>query len=110
MDVSTHRSVWYRWSPKRLWSLFAPQDVGTLIVTQSYIQFSGRRRSIHIRITDIDSVSMGKLGSDWINQWVKVEYGRDKVAYFADGRFLGWKGILGGTARLLESFTVARSS
>jgi hypothetical protein len=36
------------------------------------------------------------------NNWVEVKYGRCAVAYFADGRFLGWKGIHGGTRILFE--------
>ena len=110
MDRSTHTSVWYRWSPKRLWTPFAPQDVGTLLVTPRYLEYSSRRRSVRIPIAGISTISMGRQGSDWINKWVKVEYGRDKVAYFADGRFMGWRGILGGTRRLLERLELARSS
>lgn len=110
MDRSTYRSVWYRWSPKRPWTPFAPQDVGTLLVTPRYLEYSSRRRSVRIPIADISRVSLGRQGSDWINKWVKVEYGRDKVAYFADGRFLGWRGIMGGTRRLLNRLRLARSS
>ena len=110
MDRSTHTSVWYRWSPKRLWTPFAPQDVGTLLVTARYIEYSSRKRSLRISTTDISRISMGRQGSDWINKWVKVEYGRNKVAYFADGRFLGCWGILGGTKRLLDRLRLARGS
>ncbi|HVF99523.1 MAG TPA: hypothetical protein VND68_06770 [Chloroflexia bacterium] len=110
MDRSTHKSVWYRWSSKRIWTPFAPQDVGTLLITRRYLEYSSRRRNVRIPIADISSISMGRQGSDWINKWVKVEYGREKVAYFADGRFLGWRGILGGTRRLLDRLKLARSN
>jgi hypothetical protein len=105
MDSITYRSVWYRCKPKRLWTLFAPQGVGTLRVSRSYIYYSGRGQSVLIPISDISRISMGKQGTDFINKWVKVEYGRGKIAYFADGRFLGWRGIFGGTRALLDRLT-----
>ncbi|HEY0070427.1 MAG TPA: hypothetical protein VGE04_10710 [Chloroflexia bacterium] len=109
MDSTTYRSVWYRWKPKKLWNLFAPQGVGTLRISRSYIYYSGRAHSVLIPISDINRISMGKQGADFINKWVKIEYGAGKVAYFADGRFLGWRGILGGTRRLLDRLTALRA-
>ena len=57
-------------------------------------------------ITNVRAVSYGKQGRDFVNNWVKVEYGDGSApssAYFADGSLLGWGGILGGTKRILDA-------
>jgi len=84
--------------------LLAYQDVGKLIVGESQVTFKGAKREIVI--DQIRRVSYGKQGRDFVNNWVKIEYdegGSPHVAFFADGNSLGWSGVLGGTARILEA-------
>ena len=87
--------VWYlpeenRW---RNMNLLAMCDAGSLVVREDSLEFTGRKESL--RITDVKRISFGKQGRDFINNWIKVEYQDGKTAFFADGRWLGWAGILG---------------
>ena len=55
---------------------------------------------------NLHNVSYGKQGRDFINNWVKVEYGdmnSPSIAFFADRSLRGWGGIFGGTKRILEA-------
>jgi len=98
--------VWYlphenRW---RDMNILAFRDTGELIFHDKSMEFKGKKETI--TITRVQSVSYGRQGRDFINNWVRVEYGEDpaqSVAYFADGSMLGWGGILGGTRRILEA-------
>jgi hypothetical protein len=98
-------NVWYL-SGDSIWRIFrllAYQDVGKLIVGDSQITFKGAKTEI--LIDRIRRVSYGKQGRDFVNNWVKIEYdtaGISHIAFFADGNSLGWSGVLGGTARILE--------
>ena len=77
---------------------------GTLTVGPTSNQFSIGNEALVI--TDILRVTLGKQGSDFINDWVKVEYGQSacpSVAFFADGSFFGWAGIFGGTQKIFEA-------
>ncbi len=56
-----------------------------------------------VKIYDINQVSMGKQGRDFVNDWVRIDYGDEKTAYFADGSALGWGGIFGGTSRIFNA-------
>jgi hypothetical protein len=38
-----------------------------------------------------------------VNNWVKIDYQKGKTAFFADGSWLGWGGILGGTRKILDA-------
>ncbi len=80
--------VWYlpsenRW---RAWNPLAFKDVGKLIVSDHAIEFQGRGQKV--AVSQIRSVSIGKQGRDFVNDWVKVEYGpgpTPATAFFADG-------------------------
>jgi hypothetical protein len=82
--------------------LLAYRDLGRLIVPDHAREFLGR--VWELAISQIRSVSIGKQGRDFINDWVKVEYGPGRThdtAFFADGRWLGWGGVLGRTKKIL---------
>ena len=98
--------VWYlphenKW---RDLNVLAYRDTGQLIVYDNSIEFKGKKETVIIK--NVRYVSYGKQGRDFINNWVKVEYGDGpipSVAYFADGSLRGWGGIFGGTMRILEA-------
>ncbi|MDR2012169.1 MAG: hypothetical protein LBQ20_03840 [Rhodanobacter sp.] len=102
MTRSTFANIWYRPEENR-WrdmNLLAMRDTGTLVVNDESVEFQGQKEKVHI--TNVKRVSYGKQGRDFINNWVKIEYGDGKQAFFADGSLLGWGGIFGGTKRILN--------
>ena len=96
----TFRTVWYRPEENRWRSmrLVAFCDRGTLVVYKDSAEFTGKNE--RFRIVNVNRISFGKRGQDWVNNWVKIEYGSGKTAFFADGSWLGWRGIFGGTREL----------
>lgn len=104
--------VWYRYEGNSGWyrgTFLAYQDVGSLTVSESknHVEFRGNKFHLQIPLSDINRISFGKQGKDTINGWVRVEYNEGKIAYFADGRFLGWHGHFGGTERIFETLIKA---
>lgn len=96
-------NVWYlpdenRW---RDMNMLAMRDYGSLFVNEESLEFQGGNEKV--KITDIKKVSYGKQGRDFINNWVRVDYGMGKTAFFADGRWLGWGGIFGGTKMIFNA-------
>jgi len=84
--------------------LLAYEDVGKLTISETSIAFQSSKRTVEI--DRIQKVSYGKQGRDFVNNWVKIEYldgGRPALAFFADGGSLGWSGVAGGTAKMLEA-------
>ena len=67
--------------------------------------FKGKKYK-EVTIKNIQSISYGKQGRDFVNNWVKLEFVNDKgekeTAFFADGKLLGWSGIFRGTKTLLN--------
>jgi hypothetical protein len=105
MDTQTFDKVWYLCGDSfwRIFRLIAYQDVGTLTVSDTKLEFKGEKRTVVIEA--ILDVTYGKQGRDFVNNWVKVEYeiqGSRHKAFFADGGSLGWGGVLGGTKRMFE--------
>ena len=106
MNPTALTPVWYlpgenRW---RDLSLLAFKDSGRLLVLEDALEFQGKQE--RVVITDIRRVSLGKQGRDFVNDWVKVEYGSaasPATAFFADGSILGWGGVFGGTRRILAA-------
>ena len=103
MATSKLGKVWYlpeenRW---RDMNILAMRDAGTLVVNDESLEFHGKKERVHI--TGVKRVSYGKQGRDFVNNWVKIEYGDGKTAFFADGSWLGWGGIFGGTKRVLNA-------
>ena len=95
--------VWYlpeenKWRDRKL---LAFRDAGTLIVHEHSLEFQGKKGTVEI--TDVRRISYGKQGRDFVNNWVKIEYGDSRTAFFADGGWLGWRGIFGGTKRILAA-------
>ena len=105
MADATFDKVWFlprerRWGELNL----AYEDIGRLTVRADSLEFQGRKGTLVI--THIRRVSCGKQGRDFINDWVKVEYGdgpSPSIAFFADGAGMGWSGVLGGTRKILEA-------
>jgi hypothetical protein len=89
-----YESVWYRDSLDRP-GLGVMSDTGTLTVNSSSIEFVGGKEKKLIALPDIQSVSLKKLGSDFINNWIVIEYGaQDSPSYavLSSGKALGWGG------------------
>jgi hypothetical protein len=106
MEDQEFETVWYLPGENNLRDrrLLAYEDVGKLSVRGSSLIFKGRVGVLFI--ADVRQVSYGKQGRDFINSWVKVEYGAGSTAstaYFADGRLRGWSGIFGGTRKIFHA-------
>jgi hypothetical protein len=70
-------------------------DTGTLTVATNSIEFSGGKERKLIALAEIHRLSFKKVGSDFINNWVVVEYGaRESPSYavLSAGKALGWGG------------------
>jgi hypothetical protein len=106
MAVRTFDTVWYlphenRW---RDLNILAYRDNGRLTVGENSIEFKGGKETVVIG--NIQRVTFGKQGRDFVNSWVKIEYGditTPSVAFFADGSLHGWGGIFGGTKKILKA-------
>jgi len=103
MPTTTLDHIWYRPSENswRDMNLLAFRDSGRLIIGDGTLEFQGGKG--RVVIAGIRHVSIGKQGRDFINEWVKIEYGdpaSPSTAFFADGSLLGWGGVLGGARRL----------
>ena len=98
--MAEFKHVWYRNNEKKLASLKAMQDSGTLTVNGQKLSFIGKQSQV--TIADIHNISYGAQGADFVNDWVKVDYGDNQTAYFKDGSWLGWGGLFGGTRKLLN--------
>lgn len=103
VEKITFGSVWYlpeenRWRDMKM---LAMRDVGLLVINSDSLEFHGTKETIHI--TGITGITCGKQGRDFVNDWIKVEYQEGNTAFFADGSWLGWGGVLGGTRRILEA-------
>lgn len=100
-------NVWYLPSENtwKEFNLLAMRDSGTLSIRKGELIFKGKK-SQEVTIKNIQSISYGKQGRDFVNNWVKIEFVSDKsekeIAFFADGKLLGWAGIFGGTKTLLN--------
>ena len=100
----TLENVGYLPSPNT-WKELQPmamKDIGILKISTGCVIFSGH--DYNLVINDILTISYGKQGRDFINNWVKLEYYNKNneltEAYFADGNNRGWSGIFGGTKKI----------
>ncbi len=103
MSEQRFENVWYRPAESR-WrdaELVAYRDAGALVVRADSLEFYGRRE--RVTVAGVRAVTLGKQGRDFINEWVRVEYGEGATALFADGSWLGWGGLFGGTRRIFEA-------
>ena len=101
MQQRIFQPVWYRPFQNK-WEgpdfFVAMRDSGKLVIEHDKLIYSGKMGEIVI--SDIHRVSYGRQGRDWVNKWVRIAYGDKKVAYFADGGNLGWRGLFGGTREI----------
>ena len=107
MSETTFHSVWHRSGKKGLFELLAFKDSGNLVVRQDRLEFLGKNRLV---IDKILGLSYGKQGTDFVNNWMRIDYqegAEEKTAYFADGGWLGWRGIFGGTRRIYDAVRAA---
>lgn len=103
MTKSVFSKIWYL-PEENSWkdlNMLAMKDSGTLVVEDGLLVFTGKKETV--KISEIEKVSYGKQGRDSVNNWVKIEYRGGKEAFFADGSFLGWGGMLGGTKKVLKA-------
>jgi hypothetical protein len=99
----TFHIIWYL-PAENTWKDFqilAYKDVGTLTFENHVLTFAGQKETL--RLVDVAEVKYGKQGRDFINNWVLIRSGDGSVAYFADGGWRGWRGILGGTKKLYRA-------
>jgi hypothetical protein len=98
-------NVWY--SHRKKWHdlhLLTYRDVGKLTIKENSMEFQGRGQTLVLE--NVRRISYGKQGRDFVNNWVRVEYGdveSPSTALFADGSTRGWSGVLGGTKRIFEA-------
>ena len=104
MMKSKFENIWYLPSANT-WKDFqylAMKDIGVLTIETNCITFIGN--NTRLVINRLFSISYGKQGRDFINNWVKVEFyginGEPQDAYFADGNNRGWSGIFWGTRKI----------
>lgn len=86
--------------------LAAMDDIGDVGCTESGIVFKGRKKTSVIR--NITSLAYGKQGRDFYNNWIRITYGGNEsteCVYIADGRFLGWSGVFGGTKKMYKALS-----
>jgi len=95
-------NVWYRPSLDRP-GLVVMSDIGILTVNKNSMEFAGGKERRLIPLSEIRSISFEKLGSDFINNWVVVEYGAKaspSYAVMSAGKALGWAG---GTDKIFST-------
>ena len=74
---------------------FVMTDTGTLTINNDSLVFVGDKENLLIKFTDMNSISFGKLGSDFINNWIVVDYGDHNPPSYAvmtAGSYMGWGG------------------
>jgi hypothetical protein len=103
MPTQAFNKVWFlpEENTWRQMNFLAMRDRGRLTVRDDSIEFLGKKG--RVVITSVRRITFGKQGRDFVNNWVKIEYGAGSTAFFADGRWLGWGGIFGGTKRILRA-------
>lgn len=102
------KKVWYRPAERRTGQVFelAYNNVGSLYIGDEVIVFQGDQQ---ILISNPRLVTFSRQGPDLVNNWVKLVYGdpsAPEVAFFADGRYKGWAGVLGGTRRIFDTLSL----
>lgn len=90
----TFENVWYRPSLDRP-GLSVMSDTGALTVSNNSVGFAGKKEKVLIALSEINSISFKKLGTDFINDWVIIEFGGKQspsYAVMSAGKELGWGG------------------
>lgn len=89
------QEVWFRPTLARQ-GIIVMTDTGTVVVGTNEVSFTGKKGSVDIDYTTMQEVSFGKVGSDFLNNWVTIKYQRENVesyALFCGGKALGWGGM-----------------
>jgi hypothetical protein len=90
--------------------------VGTLTVTSAELKFHSqdsrgllwpipRDERSDIRITNVSAVQLRRYGWGLVPRFIAIEFESDdarQVAYFNDGRWLGWRPLLTGSNRRMD--------
>lgn len=100
----TFNSVWYRPTLDKP-GFLVMTDTGTLTVKNNFIKFVGENETKMIAFSDIISISFEKLGSDFINEWVVIKYGKETSPLYAvmsAGENIGWSGGSGKIFSIIE--------
>ena len=103
MPTRSFPNVWFLHSENR-WrdlNVLAMHDRGSLTLHDDSLEFVGKKGTV--MVTAVHRITFGKQGRDFVNNWVKIEYGDSKTAFFADGSYFGWGGFFGGTRALLRA-------
>lgn len=69
------------------------------------MKFTGENEVKEISFSDIISISFEKLGSDFINEWVVIKYGKETnplYAVMSAGENVGWSGGSGKIFSIIE--------
>ncbi|MGA3285148.1 MAG: hypothetical protein ABSD57_11915 [Verrucomicrobiota bacterium] len=101
------KNVWYRPDEagrRELMNAQAFTDRGTLVLEQGSLVFTGKNHTV--RIIAANRIVFGKLKRGLFNNWVKIDYNQS-TAFFMDGKWLGWHGLLGGTKKLYSAIQKA---
>ena len=89
--------VWYRDTISKP-GFFVMSDTGNLTVDNDALEFQGDKGKVIVKFSDIRIVSFGKIGTDFFNNWVTIEYGNEKSPQYAvisAGKSMGWSGGTG---------------
>ncbi len=105
LSQMTIHGVWYRSEPMLVVSLAEAfnRDRGRLRIENNQVEFTSKNN--HFIIRKILKVSYGLAGGKGLNAWVHIEFeenGQTREAFFADGKLLGYYGVLGGTKKILN--------
>lgn len=100
--------VWYRATLERP-GLLVMTDTGTVTVGHSGLDFRSESQTQHVRYEDMQKVSFGKVGTDFLNNWVIITYRigeADSYALLSGGKAEGW-GSIGVADQIFQMVRVA---
>ena len=97
----TFEEVWYRPTIARP-GILVMSDTGNFIVNDDTLEFQGEKYKIKIPFPSIKRISFGKIGTDFMNDWITIEYVEKDTLYavISAGKSLGWAG---GTDKIYSS-------
>jgi hypothetical protein len=91
---ASFQEVWYRPTLDRP-GVAVMTDTGTVTVGAESVDFRGSTDAKRISYTDMQKVSFGKVGSDFINNWVTIKYRdgqNESYVLLTGGAAFGWGG------------------
>lgn len=105
---ASFEKVWYRATVEKP-GFFVMTDTGTVIIDADAIDFRGKTEAMHIAYSNVLRVTYGKVGSDFINNWVIIKYSAKETESYmllSGGKALGWGGV-GVGKQIFESISLA---